>query len=65
MGVEVPVEETPSLTEEFIGQTHRVLECTQTHPHRNHLQKDPICLWVAREVTESQGRAEKVTLFPL
>ena len=24
--------ETPSLTEELVGKTHRVLECTQTHP---------------------------------
>ena len=24
--------ETPSLTEEFIGETHRILECIQTHP---------------------------------
>ena len=31
VGVEVPVEETPSLTEEFIGQTHRVLKRIQTH----------------------------------
>ena len=24
--------EIPSLTEEFVQETHRVLECTQNHP---------------------------------
>ena len=38
MGVEVVGEtpslvgETPSLMGEFVGETHRVLECTQNHP---------------------------------
>ena len=27
--------ETPSLTGEFIGETHRVLRCTQTYPPAN------------------------------
>ena len=27
--------EIPSLTGEFVGETHRVLEHTQTHPPRN------------------------------
>ena len=40
-------------------------ECTQTHPPRNQHQKDPICLWVAGEVTDSQSRAEQVALFLL
>ena len=57
--------EIPSLTGEFVGETHRVLECTQTHQPRNQHQKDPICLWVAEEVTESQLRAKQVSLFPL
>ena len=57
--------ETPSLTGEFVGETHRVLEHTQTHPPRNQHQKGPICLWVAKEVTESQLRAEQAALFPL
>ena len=65
MGVEVAAGETPSLTGEFVGETHRVLECTQTHPLRNQHQKGPVCLWVAEEVTESWWRAEKVALFPL
>ena len=57
--------ETPSLTEEFVGGTHRVLEHTQTHPPRNQHQKDPIYLWVVEEVTESQQRAKQVAVFPL
>ena len=59
------VGETPSLTGEFIGETHRVLECTQTDAPVNQHQKGLICLWVAEEVTESQQRAEQVALFPL
>ena len=57
--------ETPSLTGEFIGETHRVLECTQTHTPVNQHEKGPICLWVAGEVTDSQRRAEQAALFPL
>ena len=53
MGVVVAVGETPSLTGEFVGETHMVLECTQTHPPGNEHQKGPICLWVAGDVTES------------
>ena len=64
MGVEV-AGETPSLTEKFSGETHRVLEHTQTHPPRNQHQKDPIYLWVVEEVTESQQRAKQVALLPL
>ena len=56
---------TPSLTGEFIGETHRVLECTQIHPPRNQHQKGPIFLWVAEEVTESGQRAPQVALRPL
>ena len=33
VGVEV-AGETPSLRREFVGETHRALECTQTHPPR-------------------------------
>ena len=36
--------ETPSLTGEFTEETHRVLECTQTHPLGNQHQKGPIIL---------------------
>ena len=64
--VEVEVAgETPSLTGEFFGETHRVLKCTQNHPPENQHQKGPICLWVAGEVTESWQRAEQEALFPL
>ena len=57
--------ETPSLTGEFIGETHRVLEHTQTHPPGNQHQKGPISFWEAGEVPESRPRAEQVALFPL
>ena len=57
--------ETPSLTGEFVGETHRVLEHTQTHPPGNQHQKSPIYLWVAEEVTENRQRAEQAALFPL
>ena len=56
--------QTPSLTGEFVGETHRVLEGTQTHPENQH-QKGPICLWVAGGVTENWQRAEQVALFSL
>ena len=64
MGIEA-VGETPDLTREFIEETHRVLECTQTHPPRNQCQKGPICLWVVGEVTENGQRAEQAALLPL
>ena len=57
--------ETPSLTGEFAGETHGVLECTQIHPPGNQHQKGPICLWVVVEVTKSLQRPEQVALFPL
>ena len=57
--------ETRSLTGEFIGAAHRVLEHTQTHPPGNQHQKGAICLWVVEEVTESQLRTEQAALFPL
>ena len=53
------VGETPSLTGEFIGETHRVLEGTQTHPPGNQHQKDLICLWVVGEVTECWRKPSK------
>ena len=43
----VVVGETNSLTGEFVGVIHRVLELTQTHPPGNQHHKGPICLWVA------------------
>ena len=65
MGVEAPAGETPSLTGEFVGETHRVLEHTQTHPPRKSAPEGPICLWEVGEVTENWQRAEQVPLFPL
>ena len=57
--------ETPSLTEQFVGETHGVLERTHTNLLGSQHQKGPICLWVVEEVTESWTRAEQVTLLPL
>ena len=57
--------ETASLTREFVGETNRVQEHTQTYPPGNQHQKGPICLWVAGKVTESLWRAGQAALFPL
>ena len=57
--------ETPRHIQEFVGETHRALECTQTQPPGNQHQKGPVYLWVAGEVTESQLRAKQLALFPL
>ena len=68
VGVEAAVGETPSLTGEFGGETHRVPECTQAKesaPPRNQHQKGPTCLWVAEKVTENQPRAELAAQFLL
>ena len=53
MGVEVAVGETPDLTGEFIGETHRGLERAQPHPLGKHHQKGPNGLWVVEGVTEN------------
>ena len=58
------VGETPSLTGEFVGETHRVLECTQTHPPGNQHQKGPICLWVVGEVTKSSTKTQASSTVP-
>ena len=63
MGVEA-AGETPSLTGEFVGEIHRVFECTQAHRPRNQHQRGPICLCVAEEVTESWPRTRQAALFP-
>ena len=55
--------ETPNLTGEFTGETHRILGHKQTHPPTNQHQKGPICLCVVGEVTESQQRAKQVALL--
>ena len=65
VGVEVAAEGTPSLTGEFVGETHRGLERAQANPLGNQDQKGPICLWVAGEVTENQQRGEQALLLPL
>ena len=57
--------ETPSFTGQFVGETHRVLGHTQTHPPRNQHQKGPICLWAAEDITEIPPRVEEAALFPL
>ena len=59
------MEETPSLTGEFIEEIHGILECTQAHEPGNQHQKGPIYLWVAEEVTKRGARAKQVALFPL
>ena len=42
VGVEAAAGETPSLTGEFVGETHRVLERAQAHLPGNQHQKGPI-----------------------
>ena len=51
--------ETPSLTGEVVGETHRGLEWARTHPLGNEHQKGPIWLWVAEGVTEIQQTVER------
>ena len=65
MGVEAAAGETPSLTGEFIGETHRGLEHTQAHPLGNQHERGPILLWVVEGVTENWQRVEQVPLLPL
>ena len=57
--------ETPSLTGQLAGETHWVLESTQTHLPGESAPEGPICLWIVEEVTESQQSAEQAALFPL
>ena len=66
MGVEAAVGETPRLTGEFIGETHMVLELTQTHrPGISTRRAGPMCLWVVGEVTENWQKAQQVALLLL
>ena len=65
VGVEAVAGETPSLTGEFIGETHRGLERAQAHPLRNQHQRSPVWLWVEEGVTEIWQRVEQVPLLPL
>ena len=65
MGVDV-IGETSSLTGEFLGDTHRILEHTQDHPPGNQHQKGTIPLWEAGKVTVSRTRADdQAALFSL
>ena len=54
MGVGAAAGETPSLTGEVVGQTHRGLECAQAHLLGNQHQRGPIRLWEAKGVAETQ-----------
>ena len=65
MGVGAAAGEIPSLTGEVVGETHRGLECAQAHPLGNQHQRGPICLWVAKVVTEIRWRVERAPLLPL
>ena len=65
MGAEAAGGETPSLTGEFIGETHRGLEHAQTHLLGNQHRKGPMCLWVVEGVTENWQRVEQEPLLPL
>ena len=61
------VGETPSLTGEFVGETHRVQERTQNHPTKNPHQKGPNCLQVAGEIlktSESQASSIVPSMTP-
>ena len=64
MGVEVAAGETPSLTAQFVGETHRDLEYAQAHAHGNQHQRGPNLLWVAEGVTEIWQRVEQASLLP-
>ena len=64
MGV-AAVQETPSLTGEFVGETSRVLECIYTTLSWESAPEGPISLWIVGEVTESWLRAKQAVLFPL
>ena len=68
VGDEVTAGETPSLTGEFAGETHRGLELTQTHQPRNQHQKGPIWLWVVGESdwnwAESRASATATSCTP-
>ena len=65
MGREVAAEESPSLTGEVIGETHRGLEHAQAHPPTRESALDQPSLIVAKGVTEIRQRVEEVPLPPL
>ena len=57
--------ETPSLTGEIIGETHRGLECAQAHPLSKQHQRGPVLLWVWEWKTEIWRRVKQAPLLPL
>ena len=57
--------ETPSLTGEVLGETHRGLEHAQAHTLGNKHQRGPIGLRVAEGVAEVWWRVEQAPLLPL
>ena len=65
VGVEVAAGETPSLTGEVIGETHRGLECAQAHPLGNQHQRGRVWLWVSEWKTEIRRRVRRAPLLPL
>ena len=64
MGVGAAVGETPSLTGEVVGETHRGLEHAQTHPPGNQHHRAQFD-WVVEGVTEIRWRVEQAPLLPL
>ena len=65
MGVEAAAGETPSLTEELAGQTHRGPRTYTKPPTWESEPEGPNLLVGSGEVTESQQRVEQTALFPL
>ena len=56
VGVGAAAGETPSLTGEVVGETHRGLGRAQAHLLRNQHHRGPIGLWKAEGVAEIQWR---------
>ena len=65
VGVGAAAGETPSLTGEVVGETHRGLECAQAHPLGNQHQRGPIGLWVLKGVIEILQTVEQAPLLAL
>ena len=65
VGVGVTAGETPSLTGEVLGETHRGLGHAQVHPLGNQHQRGPVWLWVAEWKIEIRWRGERAPLLPL
>ena len=55
--------ETPSLTQEFTGEAHRVLKCTHTNPPANQCLKGHN-LWEASVVMGRKARIQQAPFFP-